>query len=211
MQKSVIVIGAGGHSKVVVSTLIASGIEVNRIYDDNPEKWGSSILDIEIVGPLSDIGYDSIEQALTAIGDNKIRKDIVSRFPRLRWVTVVHPSAYVHSTARIGQGTVVFAKAVVQPDTFIGDHCIINTGATIDHDCRIGNYAHISPGVNLAGNVQLQVGVFCGIGSKIINGMTIGKWATIGAGGVVINDLPEASFAVGVPAKVISHVENNQD
>lgn len=211
MQKSVIVIGAGGHAKVVVSTLIASGIKINKIYDDNSEKWGSSILNIEIVGPLSDIGYDSIEQALTAIGDNKTRKDIVNRFPHLCWTTVVHPSAYVHPTARIGQGTVVFAKAVVQPDTFIGDHCIINTGATIDHDCRIGNYVHISPGVNLAGDVQLQEGVFCGLGSKIINGMIIGKWTTVGAGGVVISNLPEASLAVGVPAKVISNVENNQD
>jgi UDP-perosamine 4-acetyltransferase len=211
MQKSVMIIGAGGHAKVVVSTLIASGIMVSKIYDDNPDKWGSCILNIEIVGPLSDIDYDSVEQALTAIGNNKTRKGIVNRFPRVRWTTVVHPSAYVHPTARIGQGTVVFAKAVVQPDTFIGDHCIINTGATIDHDCRIGNYVHISPGVNLAGDVQLHEGVFCGLGSKIINGMTIGKWATIGAGGVVINDLPEASLAVGVPAKVISQIENTQD
>lgn len=211
LDKGVIIIGAGGHAKVVISTLIASGIKVKIIYDDNPDKWGSSIFDIGIVGPLSSIGYDSEEQAITAIGDNRTRKDIVDRFPHLRWINVAHPTAYVHPTVHLGKGTVIFAKAVVQPDTFIGNHCIINTGATIDHDCRIGNYIHISPGTNLAGDVQLEDGVFCGIGGSIINGVTIGKWTTIGAGGVVTNDLPGYSLAVGVPAKVISCLEKNQD
>ncbi len=65
--------------------------------------------------------------------------------------------------------------------------------------------------MNLAGEIQLEDGVFCGIGSRIINGITVGKWATVGAGGVVTNDLPEYSLSVGVPAKVISYVEDNQD
>lgn len=210
MDKGVIIIGAGGHAKVVISTLIASGIKVNKIFDDNPDKWGSCIFDIEITGPLSKIDIHSTELALTAIGDNKVRKDIVSRFRHLHWITVVHPSAYVDPTVFLGNGTIVFANAVIQPDTFIGDHCIINTSATIDHDCRIGNYVHISPGVNLAGDVQLEDGVFCGIGGKIINGMTIGTWATIGAGAVVINGLPGYSLAVGVPAKVIGYVKDDK-
>jgi sugar O-acyltransferase (sialic acid O-acetyltransferase NeuD family) len=211
MEERVIVIGAGGHAKVVISTLLASGIKIDKIFDDNPEKWGSNIFDIEVTGPLSSIDCNSSTVALTAIGDNKTRRDVVGRFGQLRWITVVHPTAYVHPTVRLGKGTVVFAKAVIQPDTSIGDHCIINTGSTIDHDCLVGNYVHISPGVNLAGEVQLGDGAFCGIGSKVINGIRIGKWATIGAGGVVINDLPEDSLAVGVPAKVINCCENNQD
>ncbi|HVN96706.1 MAG TPA: acetyltransferase [Syntrophorhabdaceae bacterium] len=210
MRESVIVIGAGGHAKVVVSTLIAAGVEVSKIYDDHADKWKSSIFGIPIVGPLSDIGDDSSVAAITAIGDNKTRKRVVARFPHLRWIAVVHPAAYVHPNARIGQGTVVFAKAVVQPDAVIGDHCIVNTGATVDHDCRIGNYVHISPGVNLAGDVQLLEGVFCGIGSKVINGITVGRWSSVGAGGVVVSDLPDASVAVGVPAKVIARAEADE-
>lgn len=211
MKKDVIVIGAGGHAKVVISTLIASGYRVSKIVDDDPDKWGKSIFDIKIAGPLSMLDDSSSEPVLAAIGNNRTRKDVATRFNHLRWVTVVHPSAYVHPTVRIGGGTVVFAKAVVQPDTLIGKHCIINTGATIDHDCRIGDYVHISPGVNLAGDVHLEEGVFCGIGSKIINGMTIGKWATVGAGGVVIHDLPGGSVSVGVPARVIKYIEIDKD
>jgi sugar O-acyltransferase (sialic acid O-acetyltransferase NeuD family) len=211
MEEHVIVIGAGGHAKVVISTLLASGIKIDKIFDDNPEKWGSRVFDIEVTGPLSNINSDRTTPAITAIGDNKTRKDVVRRFARLQWKTVVHPTAYVHPTVHLGKGTVVFAKAVIQPDTKIGDHCIINTGSTIDHDCLIGNYVHISPGTNLAGEVQLGDGAFCGIGSKVINGIRIGKWATIGAGGVVIHDLPEDSLAVGVPARVIDCRENNQD
>jgi sugar O-acyltransferase (sialic acid O-acetyltransferase NeuD family) len=210
MDKGIIVIGAGGHAKVVISTLIASGIKVNKIFDDNPDKWGTYIFDIEITGPLSKIDLQSTEEALTAIGDNKVRKDVVSRFPYLHWITAVHPGAYVDPTVSLGKGTVVFANAVIQPDTLIGDHCIINTGATIDHDCRIGNYVHISPGVNLAGDVYLEDGVFCGIGGKIINGMRIGEWTTIGAGGVVINALPGYALAVGVPAKVVKHIDEEK-
>jgi sugar O-acyltransferase (sialic acid O-acetyltransferase NeuD family) len=206
MEEHVIVIGAGGHAKVVIRTLLASGIKIDKVFDDNPEKWGSSIFDIEVTGPLSGIDRDSTALALTAIGDNKTRKDVVSRFGQLRWITIVHPSAYVDPTVSLGKGTVVFANAVIQPDTFIGDHCIINTGATIDHDCLIGNYVHVSPGVNLAGEVQLEDGVFCGIGSKVINGIRIGKWATIGAGGVVIHDLPEDSLSLGVPARVVKYI-----
>jgi sugar O-acyltransferase (sialic acid O-acetyltransferase NeuD family) len=210
MEKSVIVIGAGGHAKVVISTLIASGIKVEKIFDDNPDKWGGHLFDIEITGPLSQIDPCSDEPALTAIGDNRVRKDIVNRFKNLHWINVVHPSAFVDPTVSLGRGTVVFANAVIQADTSIGDHCIINTGATIDHDCRIGNYVHVSPGVNMAGDVHLEEGVFCGIGGKLINGIRIGKWTTIGAGGVVINDIPEYSLAIGVPAKVISSIDDDK-
>ena len=96
MDKGVTILGAGGHAKVVISTLLSANIKIQRILDDNPEKWGSSIFDIEVTGPLSEIDFDSAEQALTAIGDNKTRKDIVNRFPRLHWITAVHPTAYVH-------------------------------------------------------------------------------------------------------------------
>jgi sugar O-acyltransferase (sialic acid O-acetyltransferase NeuD family) len=204
MNKSITVLGAGGHAKVIISTLIAANITISRILDDNPDKWGSRVFDIKITGPFSEMDPGNTERAVIAIGDNKTRKRISERFQHVRWMTaVIHPDAYVHPTVRLGRGTVVFAKAVVQPDTVIGDHCIINTGATIDHDCRIGNYVHIAPGVNLAGEVCLEEGVFCGIGGKAITGITVGRWSTVGAGSVVIKDLPEYSLAVGVPAKVV--------
>lgn len=209
MENKIIVLGAGGHAKVVVSTLIEAGIQIKGIFDDDQNKWNTHILSVPVEGPLSKINGLDISDAIIAIGNNATRKIIAERFRHLRWVTVIHPKAYVHSSVSLGQGTVVFAKAVVQPDSVIGEHCIINTGATLDHDCRVGNYGHLAPGVNLAGEVYLGTGVFCGIGTKIIGGMMIGNWATTGAGSVVVDNLPEYSLAFGVPAKVIRKISHD--
>jgi sugar O-acyltransferase (sialic acid O-acetyltransferase NeuD family) len=211
MDNVVTILGAGGHAKVVISTLLSADVKIDRILDDNPDKWGTRMLSMEITGPLSEINNSSTGDVIIAIGDNRTRKHIVEKFQHTRWaMAVVHPDAYVHPSVRLGSGTIVFAKAVIQPDAVIGDHCVVNTGATIDHDCRIGNYVHVAPGVNLAGEVCLEEGVFCGIGGKVITGVTIGKWTTVGAGGVVIKDLPEYSLAAGVPARII-RVEKNRD
>jgi len=208
MGDGLIVIGAGGHAKVVVSTIFAAGMTVTAIYDDDKEKWGGEILGCKILGPLSMIDFSSGESAIMAIGNNYVRMRLASRFEKLDWVTIIHPEAYVHSSVHIGTGTVVFAGAVIQPDAFIGNHCIVNSGATIDHDCVIGDYVHISPGANLAGDVKIDEGAFLGIGSAAIVGITVGKWTTIGAGGVIIHDIPPNAVAVGVPAKAIKYKEN---
>ena len=205
MSDGVIVIGASGHAKVVISSLLAAGITVAGVYDDDQEKWGCEISKCKVFGPLSMIGDLSGESALMAVGNNNVRKRLVSCFEKLKWLTVIHPAAYVHPSAIIGAGTVVFAGAVIQPDTIIGKHCIINSGATIDHDCIIGDYVHVAPGTNLAGSVKVGDGAFLGIGSAVIIGVTIGKWSTIGAGGVVINDIPSNAVAVGVPAGIIKY------
>lgn len=211
MKNRLIVLGAGGHAKVVVSTVIEAGIKIEGIYDDDPGKWGKSILDIPIKGPFSMIHESECSNAVIAIGDNRTRRTIAEKFSYLRWISIVHPNAYVHSSVHLGGGTVVFAKAVIQPDSVLGEHCIVNTGATIDHDCRIGDYVHVAPGVNLAGEVTLGNGVFCGIGTKVIGGISIGDWTVAGAGSVVVRNLPEYSIAFGVPARVSRQIDRDAD
>jgi len=209
MNNRLIVLGAGGHAKVVVSTVIEAGIEIEGIYDDDPGKWGKSVLGIPIKGPFSMIDESEWSNAVIAIGDNRTRRAIAEKFVNLQWASIVHPNAYVHSSVHLGGGTVVFAKAVIQPDSVVGEHCIVNTGATIDHDCRIGNYVHVAPGVNLAGEVTLGDGVFCGIGTKAIGGISIGNWTVVGAGSAVVRDLPEYSLAFGVPARVSRQIDKD--
>lgn len=211
MKNRLIVIGAGGHAKVVASTVIEAGIEIEGIYDDDPCKWGKYIFDIPVKGSLSMINESGCPNAVIAIGDNGTRRTIAERFGYLQWTPVVHPDAYVHSSVHLGGGTVVFAKAVIQPDSVVGEHCIVNTGATVDHDCSLGNYVHIAPGVNLAGGVMLGSGVFCGIGAKVIEGISIKDWTVVGAGSVVVRNLPEYSLAFGVPAKVVRRIDGDDD
>lgn len=201
-EAPVVVLGAGGHAKVVISTLQAMGCTILAALDDNQARWGTEILGVPIQGPMEKLTAMSNVVGVIAIGDNADRRRIAGHFDQVEWATVVHPRAYVHPAVDLGAGTVVLAGAIIQPDVVIGEHAIINTGATVDHDCRLGAFAHVAPGVHLAGGVTVGEGVLLGVGSCVIPGRTVGEWTRVGAGGAVVHDLPAHVTAVGVPARV---------
>ena len=188
---------------MVISTLQAAGFEVVGAFDDDPRKWGHTVLGVPVLGPIEAVEALTDARGIIAVGDNAVRKSLAARFAQLEWLSVIHPKAYVHHTVQLGVGTVVFAGAVIQPAARVGEHGIINTAASIDHDCAIGAYAHIAPGAHIAGGVSMGEGTFMGIGSSVVPGLAIGSWSVVGAGGVVIEDLPSWVVAVGVPARVI--------
>ncbi len=198
--REVCVIGGGGHAKVVIRTLQESGFSVEAVFDDSPQKWGTSVFGVPVVGPVSEIGRRGRVPAVIAVGDNPTRHAMARQLD-LEWIRVVHPRAVVDSTARIGRGTVVFAGAVIQPDAVLGEHVIVNTGASIDHDCRIADFVHIAPGAHLAGKVSVGEGALVGTGAAVIHCRQIGAWSTIGAGAVVVKDIPAQTVATGVPAR----------
>jgi sugar O-acyltransferase (sialic acid O-acetyltransferase NeuD family) len=203
-KTSVAVIGAGGHAKVVISTLRAAGFDVVGVYDDDPVKRGQEIAKVPVIGSVTEVHSGAAGAFVIAIGRNALRHRVAECLSFAHWLTVVHPHAYVHESVKVGPGTVIFAGAVIQPDTIIGRHCIINTGATVDHDCSLGDFTHVAPGCHLAGGVALAEGAFMGIGSVAIPGIRIGEWTTVGAGGVVVTDLPPQLIAMGVPARVVN-------
>ena len=122
---------------------------------------------------------------------------------------VRHPTAVVSPTAAIGAGTVLSAGVIVQMDTTIGRFCVLNTACTIDHDNRVGEAVSISPGVHTAGRVTILDEAFIGLGSVIINGVTVGRRATVGAGAVVVRDVPEGVTVVGNPARPLQAKAGN--
>jgi sugar O-acyltransferase (sialic acid O-acetyltransferase NeuD family) len=203
----VVVIGGGGHGKVVVSTLLAAGIRVPCVLDDDREVWGSEVLGVPVRGPVADAAQHG-DCGILGIGRNISRKQLAEEL-NLDWATVIHPRAWVHPSVCLGVGTVVFAGAIIQPDTVIGRHVIVNTGASIDHDCEIGDYTHVAPGVRLAGDVKLGEGAFFGIGSCAIPGVLVGEWTTVGASAAVVQSLPPDVIAAGVPARILGR-EGNQ-
>ncbi len=197
-----LILGAGGHAKVVLTTALEAGWEVLALLDDNPTKWGERLLGIPVHGPLRAILGEKEVWGIIAIGDNHQRRRLAQELKGVRWATLIHPRAYVHPSVHIGEGTVVFAGAVIQPAARLGSHVIINTGAIIEHDVLVEDFAHLAPGVRLAGGVQVGEGCLVGIGAVALPGVKIGKRTIVGAGSVVTKDLPERSLAYGVPAQV---------
>lgn len=200
-QKDVVVIGAGGHAKVVASTLLAAGYLVSGFYDDDAEKWGKYIFDIPIVGSINDLKSNKYCQAIIGVGDNKTRQKLATQLD-FDWITVVHPFAWVHPGVPLGVGTVVCAGAIVQPGATIGAHVILNTKASVDHDCHVGNYVHISV-AHLAGGASADDGSFLALGSTVLPNLNVGAWSYLGAGSVATKNIPPGSVAVGNPARII--------
>jgi len=195
-----VIVGAGGHAKVVLSTARAAGYTDIRLVDDDRALHGSRVLGLPVEGGVADTLSDQTASVVLAIGRNATRLER-ARGAACRFVSLVHPFTFIDSTVRVGPGTVVFAGAVVQPDTELGAHVIINTGASVDHDCRVGNGSHIAPGSRLAGTVVLEEGVFVGAGAALIPSIRVGAYATIGAGACVVHDVAARATVVGVPAR----------
>lgn len=198
MSDSVILIGGGGHAKVVADCVQARGGQVVGILDDGIPA-GTSILGIPVLGKIAEYQNYLQYSFLIAIGSNSVRRRIAQELA-VNWYTAVHPSAVISPYAVIGAGTVVMPRAVVNAGAVIGLHCILNTGVIVEHDNRIADYVHLSPAAALGGTVSVGTETHIGIGAVVRNNISICGGCTIGAGAVVVKDLTEPGTYVGVPA-----------
>lgn len=204
MRKKVVIIGAGGHAKVIADIIEKSGDEIVGFLDDN-KKIGTTIInEYKVIGDLNNrftmaVTKENLE-FIIAIGDNKKREEI-SHSPNLKFYTAIHPSAQIGLDVEIQEGTVIMANACINSSAKIGKHCIINTGAIIEHDNIIEDFVHISPNVALGGTVKIGKSTHVGIGSTIKNNITICENCKIGAGAVVVKDIEKEGTYIGVPAR----------
>jgi UDP-perosamine 4-acetyltransferase len=206
MNEAIVVIGAGGHAKVVIELLRAMGQEVAFCVggtDSADSCVGVQVLKgDENLARLRSEGYGRV---FVAIGANGLRRRLAQQALDLGYalVNAISSHAVISPSVRLGQGIAVMAGVVVNADAAIGDLAILNTGVTVDHDCRVGTAVHLAPQCALAGNVVVGDGVFMGTGCKLIPEVEIGANAILGAGAVVTGAIPAEVTAVGVPAKVI--------
>lgn len=204
MGEKLIIIGAGGHGKVIADIAKLNGYKEIYFLDDDINKH--KIGEYQIIGTSKDIDkYKEKYDFIVGIGNNKIRKrfSLILNERKIKQPSLIHPSAVIDQTVNIGQGTVVMANVVINADSKIGNGCIINTSSSIDHDCLISNYIHISPGVHIAGTVSVGECSWVGIGATVKNNVYIGSDCIIGAGSVVIDNLLESGTYIGVPARRI--------
>jgi UDP-perosamine 4-acetyltransferase len=206
---NLVMIGAGGHGRVVLDIIREQGLhQVTAVVDADPLLTGKQLDGIDIIGQanlLPRLKSRDISGAIIAIGDNRIRQRYLNevRAAGLKLVSAIHPKASVARSCTIGEGVVVCAHATLCVEARISDGAIINTAAVVDHECEIGQASHVCPGALLAGRVRLGERVFVGLGAKIIQCLDIGDDVMIAAGAVAVCNIPASVRVAGVPAKLM--------
>lgn len=208
MSLPVIVIGAGGHAKVLIDALRSRAVPLLGIVEADSRRHGQMLLDVPIVGDDDAVLGMAADSLLLVNGVGSVRVSAARR--RLyesfkakgyRFATVVHVSAIVAADVALAEGAQIMAGSVLQTGSRIGENAIINTRVAVDHDCEIGNHVHVSPGATLCGGVVVGDGAHIGAGATVIQGVRIGSNCMVAAGAVVIRDIPDGVTVAGVPAK----------
>lgn len=206
----IVIIGAGGHARVVASILeYYRNYEVIGIADRGVNNLGELICRHKIISSWKnwqewkDLG---VTHVVLAIGENRERACLYGKMisEGFEIPMLIHPKAIVEKGASLGNGTLVCVGAVVCAESRIGENTIVNTGAIIDHEVKIGKHVHIAPGAIICGRVEVGDYSFIGAGARIIDKKRIGSNVVIGAGAVVIDDIADDVTAVGIPARVVS-------
>ena len=212
--RKLFVYGASGHGKVVADILLAcKDLDFVGFIDDRTDLKGTAVLGLPVLGDgkwlQHEAGMTRVAVAL-GVGDNFLRKGLAERC--ISWgvelVTIVHPTASVAGSVRLGRGTVVMAQAAINAEAKIGDGAIVNTSAVVEHDVDIGNFANVSPNAVMAGASRLGMLSHLAIGASTIPCVSIGAMTIVGAGSVVVRDIPDGVVAFGVPARVRRTLES---
>ncbi|MFK4785444.1 acetyltransferase [Fusobacterium sp. MFO224] len=211
-MKDIIMIGAGGHAKVVADIILQrkkklkEKINLIGFLDDAYKNLKyKEIFGVPILGDLSKIKdfEEKNYEYLIAIGNNSIREKIAKKYNKLKYYIAIHPDSIIGMDVKIKDGTVIMANAVINSGSKIGEHVILNTSSVIEHDCIVNNYCHISPNATLCGAIKVGSKTWVGANSVVKQEMKIGENVTVGAGSVVIRNIGDNCIAVGNPAKKI--------
>lgn len=217
VKKKIAIIGAGGHSNVVIDILKKyPEYEIVGYLDDDVKLQNKKINNLPILGKISDLKNlfqkKKIERVIIGIGnvDMKARRTVFEKLIEMgiELVNAIHPTAIISDNCKIGRGVLISAGTIINPGTVIGDNVVIYTGSIIEHNTILKNHVYISPGVILSGTVTIKENTFIGSGAVVIPKITIGKNVLIGAGAVVVEDIPDNVVAVGLPAKPIKQNKN---
>jgi sugar O-acyltransferase (sialic acid O-acetyltransferase NeuD family) len=211
MTKRVLILGAGGHGQVVADILLCArqrrgdDLLPMGFLDDDRNLWGQEFLGLPVSGGLAQLDCIEHDAVIVAIGDNAVRARVFVWSLRKgeHLANAVHPTAFLASGVTLGSGVVIAPGVVVNTGTRIGDNVILNTSSSIDHHCSVGDHVHIAPGGHLGGAVRVGEGALLGIGVSVIPCMKVGVWAIVGAGSVVVRDVPAHVTVIGSPARVI--------
>jgi sugar O-acyltransferase (sialic acid O-acetyltransferase NeuD family) len=209
-----VVVGAGGHGRELVATVLAGGTssapdehgwQLRGVVDDAPTHPDRlARLGVELLGPVDWLREHPCAVAL-GVGTSEARRRLDERLRE--WgctaATVVHPGAWIGPDVRLGEGVVVYDRCTVTTDVEIGRHTHLNVGCAVQHDTVVGELVQFSPGVLVNGDCSIGDGAFLGTAAVVTRGCRVGRGATVGAGAVVLDDVADGATVVGVPARPV--------
>ena len=182
MNKKVLIIGAGGHAKVIADIVQKSEDIVVGFLDDNANRIGESFFGSEILGTVSDYKkYAPDTYFIIALGNNTLRKELSKEICG-RWYTAIHPSAIIGKGVDLGEGSFIGAGVIINADATVGKHTIINTCSVIEHDCTVEDYAHLAPHTTMCGGSSVGELSLIGAGAVLTNGSRVGIGTILEAG-----------------------------
>lgn len=199
-------IACGGHGRVVLDALLATGKQIDGIIDAQLE-LGSLIFGVPVVGTddfikTLDPKKTELVNGLGSTKNTQARQEIYNRLTKMgfEFIGVQHSSATIGAECEIAVSTQIMAGAVLQNRVRTGENCVINTRASVDHDATIADHVVISPGAIISGSVKIGYGTLIGAGAVIIQGIEIGDNCVVGAGAVVRHSVNDSVTVVGNPA-----------
>lgn len=208
----VLIYGAGQNGHIVLDILKSQkNYRVVGFIDDKEQLLHKKIDGVPVLGNslcLKQLfSKDHINNAFVSIGNNEIRAKKTHLLANMGYnlINVIHQNVIISTNVKLGVNVQITAGVIINTGSIVGSNVIINTAATIDHDNEIGDNVQICPGVHLAGVVKIKEYAFIGTGAVVVNNVTIGKNAIVGAGCVVLKDIPDNVVVVGVPGKVCQH------
>ncbi|HLH04686.1 MAG TPA: acetyltransferase [Bryobacteraceae bacterium] len=210
-MKPLIVIGSSGHAGSVLDCIEMEGQYKVVGLLDSFEPAGARKHGYEICGAPEDAARLSAALScrsfFVAVGDNwsrsRISQQLRADLPDAEYPSIIHPTAIVSRTVRLGPGCVLLAGSIVGNDVIIGTGCIVNVAAAIGHDCRLDDYASVSGGVRMSGASSIGLRSSAGVSSTLIEKITVGRDAVVAAGAVVFKDVPDEVVVFGNPAKIV--------
>lgn len=208
-MSKILLIGGGGHCKVVINAIKLRGEHEIAGIIDLEENIGKNISGVPFIGTDSGLekylalGIRHCIVTAGSVGDTSLRQKLyrMSLEKGFFHVNVVHPSATLDESVAMGDGNFISAGAIINAGARIGNNCIVNTGAIIEHDCLIGDNVHIAPGAVISGGVRIGRNSHIGTGSSVIQMTSIGENVIIGAGSNVVNDVEDGAKAFGNPCR----------
>lgn len=200
----IVILGAGGHGKVLAAALLRANQSVLGFIDTDPALTGRKILGLPVLGGEEKLSPGMrLVNGIGSVGRPAKRREIFERLKErgFSFLTVIDPSAIIGPEIELSEGAQILAGAVLQPGVFIGRNSIVNTRASLDHDVTLGAHVHVAPGAVLSGDVRVGDEVHIGTGACVKQGVRIGQGTVIGVGAAVIADVAQDSLLAGVPAK----------